>query len=482
MIATMGWLGVLLLAQLGPYQDSRLDFDYVDAVVAEDLDGDGARDLIVQSGVELQIFLQSGRSFSARPRYTIRMDDITFLWTPAKLGKPRYDLNSILTMSSRGIQRYVLQGDEYRRQDVVVHPTMFEGKCSTARPPLKLNFAPDLNDDGLSDLLLFTKDLAMVFVQQDGEFRLRQKLDLRLESTLSAWFGPHQRAVESTQVPSLAIGDANGDRRSDIIVYKDQAIEVFAQDERGRFKSDGEVFPLVKRKHKPRRTYIQFEVPPRIVDVDGDGILDIAVTSASKGKVQMYYGAAGRVDFTEPDEERQISDAWAGGADFVDFDGDGRKELVLWIVPKLGIVSGIEAFVSKKVAIDLYFFRLTPQGRLQKQAARKLSFTIPFTLKLTRESGSAELIFEPSFDGDFTGDGVRDMIVMEGGRLDVYPGDQATVVRSEPAGSIPFAAPQGTSFTKAVVQDLNGDGRADVILKHVNLADERAQLEIKVSK
>lgn len=478
----MGWLGVLLLAQIAPYQDSRLEFDYVDAITAEDLNGDGAKDLIVQSGVELQIFLQSNRSYAAKPSYTIRMDDITFLWTLAAFGKTSYDLSSILAMSSRGIQRYVLQNNEYKRQDVVVYPTMFEGKCSAAKPPLNLNFAPDLNGDGLSDLLLFTKDSAMVFVQENGEFKLRQKLDLRLESTLSTWFGPHQRAREMTQVPSLAIGDANGDKRSDIIVYKDQAIEIFVQDAQGRFKSDGDVFPLVKRKHKPRRTYLQFEVPPRILDASGDGIIDIAVTSTSKGKVQMYYGAAGRADFTEPDEERQISDAWAGGTDFMDFDGDGRKELVMWIVPKLGIVSGIEAFVSKKVAIDLYFFKMTKDGRLEKQASQKLSFTIPFTLKLTRESGSAELIFEPNFEGDFTGDGVRDMIVMEGSRLDVYPGDRGAVLQSKPIGSIPFTPPQGTSFTKAVVTDLNADGRADVILKHVNLAEERAQLEIKVSK
>src|SRR6478735_3472690 len=57
-------------------------------------------------------------------------------------------------------------------RDLVVHPSMFEGTCADGRAPLFAMFAPDLDKDGRSELLLFQTDEIFVMKQlAGGEFR-----------------------------------------------------------------------------------------------------------------------------------------------------------------------------------------------------------------------------------------------------------------------------------------------------------------------
>jgi hypothetical protein len=363
----------------------------------------------------------------------------------------------------------------------VVHPTIFEGRTSGTKPPLHLDFMPDLDGDGFSDLLFFARDRLLVFFQDSGEFRLKQKIAVDIESTMMAFFGPQRRALESTKVPTLVVGDIDGDKRADLVFFKDDALTVHFQRDSGAFDA-GKRIALTQKRPKRRRHYIQFEVPPRIVDIDGDGLLDIALTQPTKGRVHLYVSTPGRADYTVPDQEVRIADSLSGGTEFRDFDGDGRRDLIMWSVPKPGITGVIEAFISRKIAIELYLFRTGADGRVEQPAKQQLSFSIPFTAKLTREAGSVELEFEPNFDGDFNRDGCLDMLAMNEGRLQVWFGSKTTLLEARPRAVVPTAKPASASFTRAIVREMNGDGKADIVLRHVDISTGAVRLEVKLSK
>jgi hypothetical protein len=62
----------------------------------------------------------------------------------------------------------------------------------------------------------------------------------------------------------------------DIAYYKEEAIGIFRQQADGTFHV-GESRDLSEKKRRPRTRFLQFDVPPRVADFNGDGLLDVAL-------------------------------------------------------------------------------------------------------------------------------------------------------------------------------------------------------------
>src|SRR5438874_1511812 len=152
-----------------------------DHIEAKDLNGDGKLDLVIQNGRDLQIFLQKNGTYSAKPQQIVRLDPTVFLWTFGLLDGQTYP--AIFTAGSRSIQALPFDGTAYGApRDLVVHPSLFEGTCAEGRAPLFAVFAPDLDHDGRSEVLLFQDDEIFVMKQYPGgEFRCLQKLPVPMD-------------------------------------------------------------------------------------------------------------------------------------------------------------------------------------------------------------------------------------------------------------------------------------------------------------
>ncbi len=454
-----------------------------DAVLARDLDGDGRPELLVQSGRDLQIYLNDKGRFAPKPSQSFRLDPAVFLWTLGTLDGQR--LPALLTAGSRAVQGHAFDGRGFGpARDLVVHPSVFEGRCAEGRPPLRLDFAPDFDKDGRSDVLLFQKDSLFVMKQEvGGEFRCLQKLPVPVDVVTTIPWQPQLNLAEKSQVPALAVGDLSGDGRADVGIYREEAIQIFRQEEGGRFVG-GEGRDLAERKRKNRGPrFFQFDLPPRIEDFDGDGLLDLALVYPSKGRVHVYYARAGRTDFSQPDMVMRVADGWSTGIYVEDLNGDGKLDLIMGVVRKFGITEGIQVFLSGKVDLELHIYPTGPDGRFTKDPAAELKFGIPYSFQFTREAASLDLIFRPNFKGDFNKDGLRDMLVgADAKTLRIYPGLKDRCISDQPAGTITMNPPEGTSTTEPFVADLNGDGVSDLLLKHQLLAPLRHVLELKLSR
>ncbi len=473
----------ILLAQDPFYETKFLETGgRADRIVALDIDGDSFPDLVVQNGHDLHIFFfERGVGFRDAARQVLRLDGSVFLWnvTPLEPGRPP----QLVTAGSRAIQSHAfdVKGFAARGTDLVVHPSLFEG--ASTGPPLQAAFTPDLDGDKRPELLLFRRD--DIFIMKgsptDG-YRCVQKLPLDVDVTLLLNWGAHLKMIETSAVPILSFGDVDGDGRADISYYRDEAIGVFRQTHDGRF-TPAEQMDITTEKVKRRQRFVKFDVPPRVMDFNGDGLLDIAAVYPSKGRVQVYYGRPDRRDYTQPDDVRQVADGWSSGIYLEDLDGDGKLDLIMGVVRRFGIAGGIQAFLSGKVDLELHVYPMGSDGRFAKDPVQELKFSIPYALQVTRSSATLDLTFRPNFKGDFNADGLRDMIVTEGEKtLRIYPGSRQEWISDRAAGSIAIGPPEGTAKTEPFVADFNRDKVSDLILKHHHGDPPRHTLELKLSK
>lgn len=479
---------ILLLAAVLASQDPSYDTVALETGVlthhieARDLNGDGKPDLVVQNGRDLQLFLQEKGAYAPKPTQVLRLDASVFLWTFAALDGQK--LPAIFTAGSRAIQAVPFDGAAFGApRDLVVHPSMFEGSVADARAPLFSEFAPDLDKDGRSEVLLFREDEIFIMKQHaGGEFRCLQKLPVPMDvATLVPWT-THQKLTQSIGVPLLSFGDTDGNGRMDIAYYREESIGAFRQQDDGGFQS-GESKDLAVEKRRRRHRFVQFDVPPHVADLNGDGLLDVALIYPSKGRVQVYYGRAGRGDWTQPDQVMNVADGWSTGINLEDLGSRGKLDLVMGVVRKFGVSEGLQVFLSGKVDLELHVYPMQAEGRFSKDPVQELKFSIPFSFQVTRDSASLDLVFRPSFRADFNKDGLKDMLVRVGETtLRIYPGVKDRIISEQPAGSIAMNPPAGVSTTEPFVADLNGDGVSDLVLKHVLVSPPKHVLELKLSK
>ena len=480
-------LAALLAAQDPDYETTLLETGALTHhIEARDLNGDGKPDLIIQNGRDLQVFLQvtvDGKgSYSPKPQQVLRLDPSVFLWTFAALDGEKFP--TIFTAGSRAIQAIPFDGAAFGApRDLVVHPSMFEGSVAESRAPLFAEFAPDLDHDGRSEVLLFQEDEILVMKQYPGgEFRCLQKLPVPMDvATLVPW-APHQKLTQTIGVPLLSFGDTDGNKRMDIAYYREESIGIFRQQADGTFQV-AESKDLAVDKKRRRNRFLQFDVPPRVADFNGDGLLDVVLIYPSKGRVHVYYGRPGRNDWTQPDQVMNVADGWSTGIYLEDLGGRGKLDLVMGVVRKFGISEGIQVFLSGKVDLELHIYSMQENGRFSKDPVQELKFPIPFSFQVTRDSATLDLVFRPNFRGDFNKDGLRDMLVrVDEHTLKIYPGAKDRAIQDQPSGTITMNPPAGVSTTEPFVMDLNGDGVSDLILKHVLVDPPRHVLELKLSK
>lgn len=477
-------LAALLAMQDPQYETTVLETGtFAHHIEAKDLNGDGKPDLVIQNGRDLQIFLQKNGAYTAKPQQIIRLNPQVFLWTFASLDGSKYP--AIFTAGSRAIQALTFDGTQYGApRDLVVHPSLFEGNVAENHPPLFAEFAPDLDHDGRSEVLLFQEDEIFVLKQfPGGEFRCLQKLPLPMDVVTVVPWAPHQKLTEKIGVPLLSFGDTDGDGRTDIAYYKEEAIGVFRQLEDGSFSSGQNKDLNADKSRKRGNRFLQFDVPPRVADFNGDGLLDVALIYPAKGRVHVYYGRAGRNDWREPDQVMNVANGWSTGIYLEDLGGRGKLDLVMGVVRKFGISEGIQVFLSGKVDLELHIYPMQADGRFSKDPVQELKFPIPFSFHVTRDSASLDLVFRPNFSGDFNKDGLRDMLVRVDERtLRIYEGVKDRIIRDEPTGTILMNPPEGVSTTEPFVADLNGDGISDLVLRHVLVNPPRHVVELKLSK
>jgi uncharacterized protein (DUF2141 family) len=238
---------------------------------------------------------------------------------------------------------------------------------------------------------------------------------------------------------SVAVADFNGDGKLDLAVSSEQEnnVIVLLGNGKGGFTA-GEIIPVSG--NQPNHVAVG--------DFNGDGKADLAVASFGSGQagsVSVLLGN-GKGGFSEaPGSPHAAPGWWMLSVSVGDFNGDGKQDILATVAPN---------FVE-----DLMQGRRRPSngGVLVLLADGSGGFTSDpdrsFAVQRTPQSVAV---------GDFNGDGKLDLVTANQG------GDNVTVLLGDGAGK--FTAASVSSFkvgkepVSVAVGDFNGDGKLDLAI------------------
>ncbi len=446
--------------------------DRVTDLLPVDIDGDGLRDLVVlhtkgsppEAERWMSIFWQrpeGGFSTAADLAWPLP-DSIAAVDAADIHDDPGMEL---LALSPGGVSR-ILYGGSSRKP---AFEPLISGLAGAILPApdraAVLDFAQDWNGDGCHDIAFLSLDELFFFMARPGpSFCDPQRVEIESRIGMEVdrdFIKPHHEAVSvSRDFPTFAPVDLEGDGDSDLVVHWDDQARFFVRvgGEIPRRPDSSVWLELLSEEEKEGG---DFWLDVSITDVDGDGYADLYAGKSTRegvsdflSSVVLYFGD-GRLDFAgEPDWSTSVKGMSLG--DWIDLDGDGRRELVLPVV-SLGITDLVRILLTRKVKVEFQFYFVSPDRNI----ARNPDFIEEVTLEVGLDKGGEAQIIE--FDGDYNGDGRKDMVVATGEEeLSVYLGKEPS--KGELFERKPEEKVKVGTFGSLRSLDLNGDGKDDMMV------------------
>jgi hypothetical protein len=212
---------------------------------------------------------------------------------------------------------------------------------------------------------------------------------------------------------------------------------------------------------------LEIEEVEIVRDFNDDGILDLLTEkSISEGvfdrrsEYHLYLGSRDGASATyaaEPDGSI-VSDGVQFDPLIVDIDGDGLLDIATPST-KLGLARVVAALFSGRMRVDLDVYRMRPGGRYADESDYRTRFKVEFDLKTGLMRYPAVVI------ADFDGDGFAELMVQEDpDELTLYPGvaEPSLFGKSRQVVSLPL--PRNGQMVEA--RDLDDDGRSDLLVRY----------------
>ena len=263
--------------------------------------------------------------------------------------------------------------------------------------------------------------------------------------------------------PEVASGDDDGDGHADLFALSRYDVAVY------RGGPDG--FPPQPTRRVTLRPFTDDEelrflassVSLFARDLDGDGRVDLVQHKTfgtllrSHATTSVWRNPGSGADPSAAPDAQIAGSGGFGSVFLEDLDGDGRLETVQLLVP-FGAVQLVRAVLTDSVQARVRVFRFTGPGDGTRFAAEP-GFEDTVTLAVeTREGRVAGVL--PTVEGDFDGDGLRDLVVGENlTRLVVRLG---VLGEGGPGFGSVAAAQSIPNADRAVVGDFDGDGLDDL--------------------
>jgi ABC-type transport system involved in multi-copper enzyme maturation permease subunit len=290
--------------------------------------------------------------------------------------------------------------------------------------------------------------------------------------------------------------DVNGDKLEDLVAFRDRSLEVYPQRKEGeRFpKTPDRVVPLRVIAEDAAVADDEFsQVRAAIRDLDRDGYADlvlyrnvgkITLFESMHTEVFLYRGGPNGWDEAKPTQIIKLTGVSISPV-LIDIDGDGNVDLVVSSL-RTDLITNAMRAIFQSVTTTYYVFRWKKDERKFGETA---DYSRNFTVDLKRIEGTGSIPFA-YFWGDYDGDGVKDMLSLEDDdALTIFPGEATSGWWSGESLDFPSRAKtriEVETSNSLEIYDLNRDGRHDVILwywpKGTESGEERGTIRVLMSK
>ncbi len=309
-------------------------------------------------------------------------------------------------------------------------------------------FAVDFNGDGLPDILMGTSyygsdgGLMVSYNQGNGSFAAPVALSLGTTPGCSLNY--------------VDVGDLKGNGAEDIVAaYSgDTASGCYAQN----IKVQSGVYILLNDgKGNFTPSFLNFgysAYEPKLIDLNGDGKLDLALSDVSSNLGDYLYVIPGNGDgtFNTGNSQTVLESTLVASIIPGDFDGDGKQDLTLGVTAQ---IDGSDDAIYGTTGLYL----LKGNG--------DFTFSEPTILNIGRYALDGKY-------ADLNNDGKPDLVLSETpfyAETRDFVGNLTTLVNlgggSFAAGPQPFSAMLNGAGSHTVIADVNGDGTPDILVMPV---------------
>ena len=361
------------------------------------------------------------------------------------------------------------------------------------------DLAWDLDGDGAPELLVPTKTGYLILGRPGGGplaqvGQVDVPLDLRFGPTFETTL-LNRFLSASARLRRLSAADLNGDGRTDLVGYLEGGLASFHQRPDGGFPRrpdaqkpldvvQGDAAKKGGEGEQKDGSEAFANVRLTLEDVDGDGRADLLVTRTlgelgvfqTMRTQQLVFCAK---DDGTWDERRPAAVLNLKGITddptLVDWDGDGRKDLVLSSY-RMDMFTNVRRAIAESLTITYMIFRQTDDAEARFRDEPDLVFDVEVPLEVLQTRGGHQAVI---LRADLDGDGIHDMISRRpDGGLQVELG----VVSKGFFGGTTLGFDRERPIRLAVgrtepprVVDLDGDGKHKLVLEPFGGDDQEAR-------